>query len=247
MISALERNVKQMNQANEWIVKRLFEMQDTGYQQFQSKLIPTISPDLVIGVRMPDLRKFAQQLSKMPEAETFLSDLPHRYYEENNLHGALIARMRDYDRVIEEIDRFLPYIDNWATCDMLSPKVFARHRDELIQKIPSWIHAEHPYTVRFGIGMLMQFYLDEWFDVKYCDWVAEIRSDEYYVKMMVAWYFATALAKQYQVVLPYLENHRLEQWTHNKAIQKAMESNRIMPEQKVYLKTLKEKKTLFSE
>ena len=223
------------------IQSRLFALQDLKYQSFQSKLIPTICPDTVIGVRMPALLKLAKELSGTPEAAAFLQQLPHAYYEENNLHGLLICQMKDYGRAVEALDAFLPYIDNWATCDLLSPKVFRAHLPELYEKIQTWVHASHPYTIRFGIGMLMSFYLDQAFSPAYPALVAGIRSDEYYVNMMIAWYFATALAKQYEAILPYLQQYRLARWTHNKAIQKALESDRITAEQKRYLRTLKQK------
>ena len=230
-----------MSAVQQTIQSRLFALQDLKYQAFQSKLIPTICPDTVIGVRMPALRKLAKELSGTPEATAFLQQLPHAYYEENNLHGLLICQMKDYDQTIAAVDAFLPHIDNWATCDLLSPKVFRAHLPDLYEKIQTWVHASHPYTIRFGIGMLMSFYLDQAFSPAYPALVAEIRSDEYYVNMMIAWYFATALAKQYEAVLPYLQQHRLARWTHNKAIQKAIERDRITAEQKLYLRTLKQK------
>ena len=230
-----------MSAVQQTIQSRLFALQDLKYQAFQSKLIPTICPDTVIGVRTPALRKLAKELSGTPEATAFLQQLPHAYYEENNLHGLLICQMKDYGQTIAAVDAFLPHIDNWATCDLLNPKIFRVHLTELYEKIQTWVHASHPYTIRFGIGMLMSFYLDQAFSPAYPALVAEIRSDEYYVNMMIAWYFATALAKQYEAVLPYLQQHRLARWTHNKAIQKAIESDRITAEQKLYLRTLKQK------
>ncbi len=193
------------------------------------------------GIRTPELRKYAKTFSKTPEAAEFLKILPHRYYEENNLHGFLIESMRDYGQVIAALDAFLPYVDNWATCDLMRPKVFQKHLPELLEEIRRWMASDRTYTIRFGMEMLMTFYLDEAFRPEYLDWVAEVRSQEYYVNMMIAWYFATALAKQYGAALPYIENHRLEPWTHNKAIQKAIESYRITEEQKMYLRTLKVK------
>lgn len=220
--------------------RRLFEMQDLKYRDFHSKLMPTVNKETIIGIRTPQLRKFAKDFAKETEAaKVFMQELPHRYYEENNLHGFLIEGTKDYDACISELKRFLPYIDNWATCDLIAPKVFKKHLSELLEEIKVWIAAEEPYTVRYGVGMLMRFYLDDAFLPEYPSWVAGIRSEEYYVKMMVAWYFATALAKQYDAVLPYLEEQRLDVWTHNKAIQKAVESYRITGEQKMYLKTLK--------
>ena len=218
---------------------RLFAMQDLGYRAFHSKLMPTVPPENVIGVRTPEIRKLARQMSQTPEAEAYLQRLPHRYYEENNLHGALVSLLRDYDRTVEALEAFLPHVDNWATCDLMSPKVFRTHLPELLEAIRRWMQSGHTYTVRFAIGMLMSFYLDVAFDDAYPQMVAAVRSGEYYVNMMIAWYFATALAKQYEAVLPYIEERRLDQWCHNKAIQKAVESYRITAEQKEYLKSLR--------
>lgn len=223
----------------QYVQERLFELQDLKYRDFHSKLMPTVPKECVIGVRTPALRRFAKEFGKTEDAGEFLNELPHRYYEENNLHGFLIAGMKDYDRCIAELDRFLPYVDNWATCDLMSPKIFKKHLSELLEKIKVWIDSEHTYTVRFGIGMLMSFYLDEAFELQYPEMVAKVRSEEYYVNMMTAWYFATALAKQYEAAVPFIENRRLDKWTHNKAIQKAAESCRITDEQKAYLRTLK--------
>lgn len=223
----------------EQIQKELFSLQDIKYRNFHAKLIPNIRPELIIGIRTPELRKYAKILAKKTEAEAFLSILPHKYYEENNLHGFLIETTKDYFKTIDLLDNFLPYIDNWATCDMISPKIFKKHLPQLLLKIKEWIASEHTYTKRFGIGMLMKFYLDENFSTEFLDMVACINSKEYYVNMMIAWYFATALARQYDTVLPYIEEQRLDTWVHNKTIQKAVESFRITDEQKIYLKTLK--------
>ena len=223
------------------IREELFRMRDTAYRDFQSKLIPTVDPERIIGVRTPELRKYAKELLKKGDVTPFLSDLPHFYFDENQLHAFLLSERKDYDQCMEEVVRFLPYIDNWATCDQLSPKVFRKHREELLAKIREWVRSSQTYTIRFGIGMLMQHFLDDGFEVTYPEMVAEIRSEEYYVNMMIAWYFATALAKQYEQVLPFLEGHRLDPWAHNKAIQKAVESYRITPEQKEYLRSLKQK------
>ena len=219
----------------------LFTMQDLKYRDFQCKLMPTVASDTVIGVRTPELRKFAKEFSKKPDVDEFLKILPHKYYEENNLHGFLIETIKDYDRVITELDAFLPYVDNWATCDLMRPKIFQKHLEELLGKIKEWINDDHTYTIRFGIEMLMSFYLDEQFCPEFLELVSYVQSEEYYVNMMVAWYFATALAKQYDDTLPYIEQHRLSKWTHNKAIQKAVESYRISDGQKTYLRTLKVK------
>ncbi|MEA4932734.1 MAG: DNA alkylation repair protein [Lawsonibacter sp.] len=228
-----------MNRIAEAIQRRLFELQDPKYKDFQCKLMPTVNPETVIGVRTPELRKLAKDYSKSPEAIIFLKILPHRYYEENNLHGFPIETIKDYDAAIAAVDAFLPYIDNWATCDLLSLKLFKKHLPELYEKIKVWLKSDKTYTVRFGIGMLMSFYLDEHFKPEMLALVAGVRSDEYYINMMIAWYFATALAKQYDETIPYIREQRLEKWTHNKAIQKAIESYRISDEFKVYLRTLK--------
>ena len=221
------------------ISEELFKLQDTEYRDFQSKLIPTVDPDHTIGVRTPALRKFAKQLVKEKAYEDFLKDLPHQYFDENQLHAFVISEIKDFDACLEEVDKFLPYVDNWATCDQMSPKVFRKHRPELLTPVRNWIGSTESYTVRFGIGMLMEHYLEEDFDPAYPEMVAGIRSEEYYVRMMIAWYFATALAKQYETALLYIENKRLDTWTHNKTIQKSIESYRITPEQKEYLRSLK--------
>lgn len=223
------------------IQRRLFELQDLKYKEFQCKLMPTVDPGTVIGVRTPDLRKLTKEYSKTPESSKFLKILPHRYYDENNLHGFLIEPIKDYDAAVAAVVAFLPYIDNWATCDLISPKVFIKHLPEPYEKIKVWLKSDKTYTVRFGIEMLMSFYLDGNFQPKMLELVAGIRSDEYYINMMIAWYFATALAKQYDAALPYIQNQRMEKWTHNKVIQKAIESYRISDESKVYLRTLKVK------
>ena len=218
---------------------RLFAMQDLPYRDFQCKLMPTVAAETVIGVRTPELRKFARAFAKTPEAADFLAILPHQYYEENNLHGFLIESMKDFDRAIAALDAFLPYVDNWATCDLMRPKVFRKHLPELLGPIRRWLASGETYTVRFGMEMLMAFYLDEAFRPDYLNWVAGVESGEYYVNMMAAWYFATALAKQYDAALPYIQERRLAPWTHNKAIQKAIESYRITDDRKAYLRTLK--------
>ena len=221
------------------IQKTLFEMQDTGYREFHSKLIPETDKEKIIGVRTPVLRKFAKQIYGTPEADKVLKSLPHKYYEEDNLHAFLLEQICDYDKLISELDKFLPYIDNWATCDMMKPKIFKNHLPELKEQCFEWIESEHTYTVRFGVVMLMTHYLENESDISIPERISRIRSEEYYIRMAVAWYFATALAKQYDAVLPFIENHKLDQWTHNKAIQKARESYRISPEQKNYLIKLK--------
>ncbi|MDE5939477.1 MAG: DNA alkylation repair protein [Lachnospiraceae bacterium] len=217
----------------------LLARQDTAYRDFQVKLIPNLENGSMIGVRTPALRKLAKQLAKREEIGVFLESLPHTYFDENQLHAFIVSERKEFERCVEEVNRFLPFVDNWATCDQMSPKVFKKHRQELLPYIREWIASGKTYTVRFGIGMLMEHFLDEDFDPAYPGMVSRVRSEEYYVNMMIAWYFATALAKQYEAVLPYIEEERLSPWTHNKAIQKAVESYRITAEQKGYLKELK--------
>lgn len=221
---------------------RLFELQDLKYRDFHAKLMPTVNKEKIIGVRMPALRVFAKKYGKTDEAKEYLQILPHQYYEENNLHGLLIEQIKDYDTCLEELERFLPYIDNWATCDMLAVKVVKKHLDTFTDEVYRWMESDHAYTIRFGISMLMRYYLEDAFQMEYPEKVAQIRSEEYYVNMMRAWYFATALAKQYEKILPFIEEQKLDVWTHNKTIQKAIESYRISPEQKEYLRGLKIKK-----
>ena len=221
---------------------RLFELQDLKYRDFHAKLMPTVNKEKIIGVRTPALRVFAKKYGKTDEAKEYLQILPHQYYEENNLHGLLIEQIKDYDTCLEELERFLPYIDNWATCDMLAVKVVKNHLDTFIDEVYRWMESDHAYTIRFGISMLMRYYLEDAFQMEYPEKVAQIRSEEYYVNMMRAWYFATALAKQYDKILPFIEKQKLDVRTHNKTIQKAIESYRITPEQKEYLKGLKIKK-----
>ena len=218
---------------------RLSEMQDLKYRDFSAKLTPTVPPERIIGVRTPALRKYAAELSKTEDAAAFMAMLPHAYHEENSLHGFLIERIADYDACVAALDAFLPYVDNWATCDLMSPKCFRRNLPRLIGEIRRWMASEQTYTIRFGMEMLMRYYLDEAFDPAYLDLVAGVRSEEYYVNMMIAWFFATALAKQWDATLPYIENCRLDVWTHNKAIQKAIESFRIPEDRKILLRAQK--------
>lgn len=222
----------------EIIREHLSDLQDLKYKDFHTKLIPTVNPDTVIGVRAPALKAYAKEL-KNTDVSGFLADLPHKYYDENNLHGLLIMSIKDYDEALAAIKNFLPYVDNWATCDLLRPVSFKKHRAELLEEIRLWLRSEHTYTIRFGMEMLMTHYLDEDFKPEYLEWLAEIRSQEYYVNMMLAWYYATALSKQWEATLPYIENHRLDKWVHNKTIQKAIESFRVTDEQKAYLRTLR--------
>ena len=220
----------------------LFKMQDIGYRDFNSKLIPTVKKEDMIGVRTPELRKYAKKLLKEEGVEDFLHSLPHKYFDENQLHAFIISEIKDFKLCIDELINFLPYLDNWATCDQLSPKIFKKYRNDLLPHIYEWLKSDKTYTVRFGIGMLMEHFLDEDFKSEYPEMVAAVRSEEYYINMMTAWYFATALAKQYESTLPFIEGNKLDTWTHNKTIQKAIESNRINAEQKNYLKGLKIKK-----
>ena len=221
------------------VQRELFAMQDLKYRDFHAKLMPTVDKGTVIGVRTPELRKFAKEYGKTEMAKIFLQVLPHQYYEENNLHGLLIEQIKDYEQCIEELERFLPYIDNWATCDLLAVRTVKKHLDLFIKEIYRWMESEHTYTIRFGMNMLMRYYLEDEIKLEYPEKVAAVRSEEYYVNMMRAWYFATALAKQYEKILPFLEEQRMDVWTHNKTIQKATESYRITPEQKEYLRTLR--------
>lgn len=233
-----------MTDAEKYVREKLFSLQDMKYKEFHSKLMPTVDSELVIGVRTPDLRRFAKDFSKNGMAEDFLATLPHKYYEENNLHAFIVADIRDFNTAVEKLNDFLPYVDNWATCDMMRPVAFKKHHRELLCEIEKWIESDRPYTVRFGIEMLMVHFLDDDFDIAFLHKVAQIKSEEYYVKMMVAWYFATALAYRYDEALPFIESKKLDSWIHNKTIQKAVESYRITDEQKKYLKTLKIKKRM---
>ena len=220
--------------------QKLFGMRDAAYAAFIAKLTPGFPPSHFIGVRVPLLRTFARSFAKEDAAsQSFLSHLPHSYYEEDMLHGMLISLVKDYDRCLDLTDRFLPYVDNWAVCDTLSPKVFAKHKAQLLENILRWSSSSHTYTCRFGLRMLMTHFLDEDYKPEYLEIAAGVHSEEYYVNMMVAWYFATALAKQWEAVIPYIEERRLTQWCHNKSIQKAVESNRITPEQKDHLRGLR--------
>ena len=227
-----------MSRIEQEVREHLFALQDAQYKAFHSRLMPTVDPDAIIGVRTPLLRQYAAELAKLADAEAFLRAVPHRYYEENNLHGMLIERMRDYRQTVHELDAFLPYVDNWATCDLMSPKAFAKNKSLLIEDIRRWIGSDRVYTVRFAVGMLLKHYLDEDFLPEYLEMAASVSTQEYYVSMMVAWYFATALAKQYDAALPYLLQNRLDEQTHNRTVRKAIESYRISQEQKQELKKL---------
>ena len=225
------------------IQKALLAKQDLKFKAFHSKLIPTTDAKTIIGVRTPDLRAIAKTFANRADVETFLTALPHKYYDENQVHAFILSLMKDYDDCVAHVDAFLPFVDNWATCDQMRPKVFAKkqYRERLLKDVERWINApvENVYTVRFGIETLMSFFLDDDFNPKFLKWVSKIRSEEYYLNMMVAWFFATALAKQYEATIPFIEKRKLDAWTHNKTIQKAIESYRITEEQKTYLRTLK--------
>ena len=220
-------------------LSKLMELADEEYGDFQVKLAPGIRREDVIGVRVPLVRKLAKEIYKEGGYQEFLETLPHKYYDENMLHGVLLSEIKDYDKCIEYVDAFLPYVDNWAVCDIMSPKCFKKNKAKLIEKIREWSSSKETYTCRFGMEMLMSFYLDEDFKPEYLDIPASVVSEEYYVNMMIAWFFATALAKQWDATIVYIKEGRLSDWTHNKTIQKARESYRITPEQKEYLKSLK--------
>jgi len=219
----------------------LIKLKDEKYRIFTQKLIPNIPLENIIGVRIPALRTLAKKLykEKNEECSVFLSELPHKYLDENMLHSFLICCHKDFDQVIALTEKFLPYIDNWAVCDSFAPKIFSKYLDLLLSKIKEWIFSSHTYTVRYAIGLLLEHYLDDAFKEEYLYLVAKIKTDEYYINMMIAWFFAESLAKQKEATLPFIENKRLEKWTHNKAIQKAIESRRIDADFKFYLKGLK--------
>ena len=221
------------------IEKDLFKLQDKKYRELQSKILPNLDSNTIIGVRTPDLKKYAKKLFKENNYESFINDLPHKYYEENQLHAFIISDIKDYDECLSCFKKFLPFIDNWSTCDQSTPKAFSKNLDSLLKEIKGWIKSKETYTIRFGVSMLMRNYLDDNFKVDYLELVSKIKSDEYYVNMMRAWYFATALAKQYDKTILYIENNKLDTWTHNKAIQKAIESYRVTDEHKDYLRSLR--------
>ena len=220
--------------------ERLFALAEPEYRAFQCRLMPTVPPEKVLGVRTPLVRKLAKEVGKTPKAADFLRDLPHKYYEEDNLHAFILEGIKNYDECVAALDDFLPFVDNWATCDSMKPKVLQKHKKELLTPICRWMASDKTYTARFAIELLMNLYLDEDFDPFYLKWVAETKSGAYYLDMMVAWYFATALAKQYEYALPYIAEHRLSPWVHRKAVQKAIESFRLTEEQKALLKTYRE-------
>ena len=221
------------------LYNELIKYQDLKYRDFQAALVPTLNKDIMLGVRTPEMRQIAKEFFKSPEAPAFLAELPHKYFEENLVHIFMLAMIKDFDECIAAIEKFLPYIDCWPVCDQSSPKVFKKNHTALLPYIKKWISSDHVYTARFGIRILMNEFLNEDFKPEYLELVANKKGEDYYLKMMIAWYFATALAKQYDSTLPIIEQHRLEPWTHNKAIQKALESFRVSDEHKEYLKTLR--------
>ena len=242
-----EEILKKLKTIDNGLQATLFSLADPKYKAFQCGLMPTVPTDTVIGVRTPALRKVAASLEGTEDAETFLSSLPHKFYEEDNIHGILINRMKTCSQAITALDTFLPYVNNWATCDLISQKVFCDHPEELLKKVRSWLKSDHPYTVRFAIGVLMKYYLQFDFSPEQMDWICTVTGDDYYIKMMQAWYFATALSKQYDHALSVLKQNRLSLWSHNKTIQKAIESHCISDAKKAYLKTLKRKERLYHE
>ena len=221
------------------VYEKLIACGDERYREFQSKLVPNVPKETILGVRTPDMRRIAKEIRGTKEAEAFLKELPHKYYEENLVHFFLIAMIKDFDQCVQAVETFLPYVDCWPVCDQSTPKVFSKNHDKLLPLIQKWIGSEHVYTARFGIRMLMNEFLGEDFRPEYLAWVAGVQGEDYYIKMMVAWYFATALAKQYDASVVYIEQHKLEPWTHKKAIQKVIESFRVTEEHKEYLKTLR--------
>ena len=221
------------------IYDKLSEVKDEEYKEFQSKLVPNISPDVILGVRTPDMRRIAKEMYGTPEGDAFLRELPHRYYEENLVHFFMIARIRDFDECVSAVETFLPYIDCWPVSDQSSPAVFKKNHQKLIPYIKKWISSDHVYTARFGLRMLMNEYLGEDFKDEYLELVSSKEGDDYYLKMMIAWYFATALAKRYDETIPYIEERRLDEWVHRKSIQKALESYRVSDEHKEYLRSLR--------
>ena len=222
------------------IIQKLFSMQDIKYRDFTSKLIPNISPNGMIGVRLPQVKKLAKEIYKSGEYISFVNALPHIYFEEYHLHCYIISEIKEFEQFIIELEKLLPYIDNWSVCDSLRPKCFAKNKEKTLIYIKNWLKSEHVYTQRFAIEMLMVHYLNDDFQPGYLDLVSKVEGDDYYLKMMVGWYFATALAKQYEATVPYFENRLIkDKWTHNKAIQKALESYRVSEDNKKYLKCLK--------
>ena len=232
-----------MSDIKKEIEERLFSLADEKYRDFHSSLMPTIPKENIIGVRVPYVKNIAKEFGSRDDIGEFLSDLPHKYYEENNLHIFIISAIKDYETCLAEVEKFLPYIDNWATCDGSNPKALLKQPQRFYEKLKLWLKSDKTYTVRYAVDILMnRVYLEDNFSPEHLELVSSLTSEDYYVKMVVAWYFATALAKQYESTLPYIEKQKLPVWTHNKAIQKATESRRITDEQKEYLRKLKIKK-----
>ena len=223
------------------IYEKLKEHQDTEYREFQGNLVPNVDKETLIGVRTPQMRKIAKEEFGTEEAELFLKALPHTYYEENLVHFFLISMIRDFDECVKEVEIFLPYVDCWPVCDQSTPKVFAKNHEKILPLIRKWIGSEHVYTARFGIRMLMNEFLGDDFRPEYLEWVASVKGEDYYIKMMVAWFFATALAKKYDESVVYIEERKLDDWTRRKAIQKAIESFRVSDEHKEYLRLLRQR------
>ena len=221
------------------LVTKLMEVKDDKYKSFQAKLVPNINPDTILGIRTPEMRKIAKELFESNDYDSFLNELPHKYYEENLIHFFVISMIKDFDKCIKEVERFLPYVDCWPVSDQATPKSFRKNHDKLLPYIKKWIKSKHIYTSRFGIRMLMNEYLGDDFKKEYSDLVVSVKVEDYYLKMMVAWYFATALAKKYDETISIFENHVLDEWVHKKAIQKAIESYRVSDEHKKYLRSLK--------
>ena len=221
------------------IETKLMKVKDEKYKEFQAKLVPNIDSDTILGIRTPEMRKIAKELFESNDYNSFLNELPHKYYEENLIHFFVISMIKDFNKCIEEVERFLPYVDCWPVSDQATPKSFRKNHDKLLPYIKKWIKSKHVYTSRFGIRMLMNEYLGDDFEKEYLELVSSVKSDDYYLKMMVAWYFATALAKKYDDTIPFFENHVLDEWVHKKAIQKAIESYRVSEEHKKYLRSLK--------
>ena len=220
------------------IETKLMKVKDDKYKEFQAKLVPNIDSDTILGIRTPEMRKIAKELFESNNFDSFLNELPHKYYEENLIHFFVISMIKDFNKCIEEVERFLPYVDCWPVSDQATPKSFRKNHDKLLPYIKKWIKSKHVYTARFGIRMLMNEYLGDDFKKEYLELVSSVKSDDYYLKMMVAWYFATALAKKYDETIPFFENRLLDEWVHKKAIQKAIESYRVSEEHKKYLRSL---------
>lgn len=225
-----------------YFTDRLMELRDEEYAAFQSRIVPNIDGGTILGVRVPVLKGLAKELYNDPRKEAFFNELPHKYYEENQLHIMLVCLEKSFDTCISRLEQFLPYADNWAVTDQSSPKCFKKHHKELVPIITEWLGSEHVYTARYAMNIFMREFLDDDFDVKYAELISQKRGEDYYLKMMIAWYFATALAKQYDAVVPFIEQRRLDLWTHNKAIQKSIESYRVSDDHKAYLRGLKIKK-----